>query len=453
MSQAAQHSPKRLLLPAPRLLYLLLLWVLLGGIWQLWLQPDWAMPVWQSMGGALLLLAGLDAWLCWREPNTLQISHQGPERWPQNAPVKLGTRLRHTGRRALRVELYELYPNSVSVEGMPRQLVLQGGQEARLQWQARGHLRGPVELPGQHLLHDSRLGLWRRRLTIQQPRQVRVYPNFNRVAQHGILAGDQALRWLGMHTLKNRGTGTDFHQLRDYVEGDSLRQIDAAASARMRRPISREYQEERNQRVVFLLDASRRMRTHRGDMTHFDHALDATLLLSHVALNQGDEVGLHRLEDGQDQPLHVPPGRGQRHYGELLEAIHDQQPAASHPDFLSSAAQLMRHHRRRSLVILLTNLRDEDHEELLNAARLLRQRHLLIIANLAEVGDDSAHSLEIDTLDQALLAAANTLYREQRKRHSRQMQQHGVIHIDTTPERLPAVLVAQYRRLKARGML
>jgi uncharacterized protein (DUF58 family) len=100
---------------------------------------------------------------------------------------------------------------------------------------------------------------------------------------------------LGAHLRRRRGEGTDFHQLRDYREGDSLRQIDWKAS-RARRLISRDYQDERNQQVMLLLDTGRRMlpASARRRDSHFDHVLNASLVLAYLALRQGDAVGLLR---------------------------------------------------------------------------------------------------------------------------------------------------------------
>jgi uncharacterized protein (DUF58 family) len=119
-----------------------------------------------------------------------------------------------------------------------------------------------------------------------------VYPNVRAVSRYELLAAANRAGELGIRRRRQRGEGLEFHQLREYRQGDSLRQIDWKATARLRRAVSREYEEERDQQIVFLLDCGRKMHARDGALSHFDHALDALLLLAHVALRQGDAVGL-----------------------------------------------------------------------------------------------------------------------------------------------------------------
>ena len=118
-----------------------------------------------------------------------------------------------------------------------------------------------------------------------------------------MLGAETASRAVGAHVKRRRGEGTDFHQMRDYRVGDSLRQVDWKATARMRRLISREYQDERNQHLLMVIDTGRRMLARDGELSHFDHVLNAALVVSYLALRQGDAVGL--LASGGDQTRYV----------------------------------------------------------------------------------------------------------------------------------------------------
>ena len=97
---------------------------------------------------------------------------------------------------------------------------------------------------------------------------------------------------VGAHLRRRRGEGTEFQQLREYRLGDSLRQIDWKATQRARKLISRDYQDERNQQVMLLVDTGRRMLARDDGLSHFDHVLNAALLVAYIALRQGDVVGL-----------------------------------------------------------------------------------------------------------------------------------------------------------------
>ncbi|MEN1729210.1 MAG: DUF58 domain-containing protein, partial [Pseudomonadota bacterium] len=440
-----------------RLLLLWAAWVLLGAPIHLVDALEGFESLWLAAGALLGLVLLIDGWRVWREDPGLRLQRHAPERWPVHAPVNLRTDVEHLGHRSLDVLVHDLLPVQIRSDGLPLKVSLQPGHQYELNWQARAVQRGPLSIKGSHLAWKSPWGLWWRRVTWAEQSDMRVYPNFNLVIQYGQLAGDRRLEEMGIHRQQRRGSGSDFHQLRDYREGDSLRQIDWHATSRVRKLIAKDYQEERDQRVVFLLDCSRRMRAMDGELSHFDQSLNALLLLAHVALKQGDEVALHTLAAADGRERLLPAGRGQRQFGSLLETVYDLKPGLGHPDFLGAAADLMRVQRRRSLVVLMTNLRDEDHNELDPALKLLRQRHLVVLADLREsLPDlDAARSEPIRrprNLDQALLMAGHQLYKTQRRLATRNLRQMGIIHLDIVPEKLAGALVSQYRRLKSSGV-
>jgi uncharacterized protein (DUF58 family) len=442
--------------PAGRLLAVLAVWLVAGLIVHLVPTVATLQPVWLWIGAGLLVIALFDLWTVINEDPDLNIERRAPGNWPLNSGVNVQLAISHHGNRSLDLLVHDLYPHWVDSEGLPRGLRLAAGEQVELNWRATARRRGFLDLEHCHLAWLSPLGLWWRRRTASVPSRIRVYPNFNLVVQYGLLAGDRRLEEMGIHLARKRGIGSDFHQLRDYRDGDSLRQIDWHATARMRKLISREYQEERDQRVVFLLDCSRRMRVMDGALSHFDQCLNAMLLLSHVAIKQGDEIALHTMAASDGRAGVLSAGRGQRQFSTLMETVFDLEAGNGYPDFHNAAAELMSHQRRRSLVIILTNLRDEDHDELDPALKLLRQRHLVILADLRETISEQSLPVQgsgkTSQFNRALLQAGTSMYREQRKAATRQLNQHGVIHLDIAPEALPAALVSQYRRLKAGGI-
>lgn len=443
--------------PTRRLLALAAAWVGLGLALRFVpvLAPAW--PLWPAFGGALAALALIDAWRLRRERPALKIERRLPATWPLNAAVTVETTVSHRAGRVLPLLVHDLFPESFRAEHLPQRIDLTPGETATIRWQASATRRGEYRLDPCHIARRSAAGLWWQRESVSAPITFRVYPNFNLVSQYGLLAGARRLEDMGIHLDRRRGSGSEFEQLREYREGDSLRQIDWSATARTRRLISREYQAERNQSLVFVLDTGHRMQAMDGELSHFDHCLNAMLLLAHVALKQGDEVGLQTAGDARDRARMLPPARGQRQYAALLESTFDLQPATSHPDFAAAASRFLDRHRRRSLVIVLTNLRDSDHSELLRALGRIRQRHLIILADLRERVTDTSASSRSEPgragFSRALLDAACSLYREQRKTATARLRQRGIIHLDVLPDQLPAALGSQYQRLKSEGVL
>jgi len=260
---------------------------------------------------------------------------------------------------------------------------------------------------------------------------------------------DQQVHQLGIKLAPRRGDGLEFHQLREYRSGDALRQVDWKATARHSKLISKEYQEERDQQVLFLLDGGRRMRSQDGALSHFDHALNAVLLLAYVALKQGDSVSA--LSFGS-QRIWLAPMRGVSAINRLLQEVYRLQCGLHAADYVSAAEEVLRTQRKRALVVLLTNLREED-EDLAPALKLLRKRHVVLLANLREVALDPIREDPIHDFSDALQYAGTMDYLIGHRERHRTLARLANVAIQTTPAELPIAVVNSYWQIKRSGVL
>jgi uncharacterized protein (DUF58 family) len=356
--------------------------------------------------------------------------------------------------RAIRGWLHDAYPPQFDAGEMPKAFAVAAGQTATLPYRVRPLARGHHRFGGVALRVDTPLRLWQRGLALGAPTDVRVYPDFARITQYTLLATDNRLSQIGVMQRRRRGEGLDFHQLREYRDGDTSRQIDWKATARVGRLISREYQDERDQRIVFLVDCGQRMRAHEGGgdddaLSHFDHALNALLLLAYVALRQGDAVGVQTF--GHADPRWLAPRKSVATVNLLLGGLFDLEPGHATPDYLVAGERLYARLTRRSLVIIVTNLRDEDDSQLVPALRLLRRRHLALVANLREPGLDQAANTRPRTFDDALAYGAAAEYLSSRAATMARLRREGARVIDAHPQELPKMLVNQYWQMKRAG--
>ena len=249
---------------------------------------------------------------------------------------------------------------------------------------------------------------------------------------------------------QRRGEGSDFHQLREYRTGDAMRQIDWKASSRYRRLISKEYQDERDQHLVFMLDCSRHMRHQDAEGAHLDHALNAMLLLSYVAERQGDAVGF--LSFGGHSRWQ-PPMKGGGVVRRLLDRTYDIDSTLQAADYMAAAHRLMPLQRRRALVVILTNSRNEESEDLLKAAKLLSRRHLVVITDLREQALDRALLQPVHNLQSALMFQGVVDYLSARHESHEALRYQGSLIIDSEPRKLAINLVNAYLDVKASGRL
>jgi uncharacterized protein (DUF58 family) len=427
--------------PASRLLLLLGAWLALAAPACLW--PARWLPAFQAMGWGLAALALADAALGWRLP-TPRVDRVLPAVLPIGAWTQVKLRITAPGRQRLR--LFDGVPAAMDQRHLPQTLILDGPVELRYTVSPRR--RGPGRFSPASLLLSSPLGLWWIGRQAGAAQAVKVYPNFAPVKKYAALASGHRLQQLGIHHRRRRGEGSEFHQLRDYRTGDSLRQLDWKATARTRRLISRDYQDEQDQQVVCLLDCGRRMRGLDGRLSQFDHTLTALLLLAFVALREGDAVGLLTFAGPERW---VAPRRTHGALDRITAAVHDLEPGLQATDYLSAAQAVLTRLNKRSLVVLITNLRDEDDETLGPALQLLRRRHRVILASLREPDLDQALQAPVERFDQALRAGAITAYLAQRKQAFARMAPRGILALDVLPRQLPVALVNRYLAVKRSG--
>lgn len=432
--------------PSRRLPLLLAVWTGMG-VAAAWWEP--AGTLWQAAAVLLAALVVVDLADLRRLPLPLVI-----RRTRHNLPVgvwsQVSLSVENRAERAIPLRVHDLHPAGFQVRGMPRSLRLSPGGAEDLGYRVRPRQRGDHVFQGCHLQLVSALGLWTRTRAVDLPGEVRVFPNFAEISRYTLLATADRLGQLGVRMRRRRGTGAEFHQLREYRRGDSLRQIDWKATSKVRKLISREYQEARDQRLVFLLDCGRRMRHADGERGHLDEALNALLLLAYVAVRQGDAVGL--LTYGGARRWY-PPRRDPDRVNRLLNGVYDLQPSLEAADPLGAARELLGSLERRALVVILTNSRDEDNREMETAIRLLHRRHLVVLADLRESALDRALQAPIEERADALRFHAVQDYLEHRRRHHERLHHSGARVLDLLPAQLPIALVNQYLEIKRGGAL
>jgi len=410
-------------------------------------------PAWIALAAAFAVLTLLDA-LAGRRIPVPALARHVPSSLALGAHSDVRLRLANAAGVAVRLELFDHHPPTFEAEGLPRRVELARGQWIEVAYRVRPVARGEATFdPAEARVH-SPLGLWLVRRYLGQPSEVRVYPNFRALAKYTLLATDNRLSQIGVLQVRRRGEGTEFHQLREYRQGDAQRTIDWKATARTGRLISREYEEEKDQRVLLVIDCGRRMAAKDtdadDDLSHFDHALNAALLLAHVALRQGDAVGMMTMA-GVNR--YCEPRKSVAAVNAILNRVYDIEPTLDIPDYHLAAQEVMRQVRRRSLVIVVTNLRDEDDDTLLPALKLLRTRHLVVLASLREAIISRALSTRVDSFDRAVTHAAAADYLAARERAFRRISAAGAVCLDVEPERLAIALVNRYLELKREGRL
>ncbi len=457
--KAARTAPRRVVVPTRASIALLAGLALAGAIALVAGMPlAMAAPLGTGLLAAFFAAAVFDLWLSLRlwKRGGLHVVRRLPAAFAIGASTELKLDLVNPGPLAWRLQVFDELDPLFDFEGLPRALTIAAQSRSRVAFHVTARQRGIAELGRTQLLWRSRAGLLEVRESQGEAQALRVYPNFAALARYAWLSGDRRLAQIGIKNFVQRGQGTDFRQLAEYQRGDPLRHLDVKASLRQRKPVVREYQDERDQCVMFLLDCGRRMRADEqsaGANSHFDDALDALMLLAYVALSEGDEVGAMTFGSAEHARRDCAPRKGMGTLNVLMNKMHDLQPGGEHSDYLAAAEALSRRLRRRSLVIMLTNFRDEDAPELQPALRLLRRRHLVLLASLRETALGRLLELRLDNAEDAVTVANAHLMLQARRDAFARVVDHDRLSIDVEPQALAATLVNRYHQVKRAGLL
>lgn len=403
-------------------------------------------PSFRLAGIALAALVLADGWLLWRR-SLPEVTRRLPPTMAlgEGYEVELCLRSEDGGH----YTLFDDPPGQAQASGMPWRLGLEAGRSATVRYRFRPLARGELRFGRPVLGRRGPLGLWEQRCRVGAAGSTRVFPNFRHLAQY--VSPGESLFFRGVQLQRRRGEGMEFHQLRPYRQGDVPNHIDWKSVSRRQQLITREYRAEQNQSLVLAIDCGRRMRAHDGELTLLDQALNAVLLLSHVALGQGDAVGV--LAFGGARRRWLPPVRGAAGLRHVLDTVYDIESSTDPGDLEEAAGRLLVEQRRRALVVVLSNLGDEDVQALQPSFRLLRRKHLVVLASLRDPELTGPLERDPDTPQEALDALSALTYLGERRAARRRLVGAGIDVLESLPHELPVKLVDHYLRIKRAGRL
>jgi uncharacterized protein (DUF58 family) len=354
-------------------------------------------------------------------------------------------------RRRLTVEVRDGVPQELNARPAEFSLQLLPSSRSTLSYVLQASRRGEFLIDRVHVRARSRLGLWQRLVEYEVATTVHVYPDLQQLSQYALLARTNRLSLLGVRRARRIGQDHDFERLRDYTIDDNYKHIDWRATARRRKLTVKDFQVSQSQRIVFMIDCGRMMTNQAAGLSLLDHSINAVLMLSYVALRQGDSVGMITFSD----EIHgfVPPRGGMNQMNRLLHATFNRFPQLTESRYDQAFRYLASHCRKRSLVVLVTNVIDQVNADQIDRylANLVG-RHLPLGVLLRDRRMfDAADTDGGEEQFWRTAAAADIL--AWRQQAIADLRRKGVLALDVFPEEMTAPLVNRYLEIKARHLL
>jgi uncharacterized protein (DUF58 family) len=362
------------------------------------------------------------------------------------------------------------------IDDLPRELVDQPDTErvtafpqvpARVRYRIVPEERGDCETGWLYVRYRSPLGLIERWAKAPLKQAVRVYPALRRSEEQQIFLTRSRQIDLQLRQAQQRGLGRDFESLREYREGDDLRDICWTATARRGDLITRQYQTERSQAVWIVLDCGRLMQSRVAAIvakggpetvvrqhlhSKLDHACSTAVALAQLALYSGDRVGL--LAYGQGIQQRLLPGRGTAHLRQLMELLAQVKAESSEADHLKATAVLSRLQPRRSLVLWVTDLAETAlRPEVIDGAMQLLRRHVLLFVAMAQPEVESIARTRPANVEQMFRAAAAQEMAGRRELLLARLHEQGALTFDLNPDALTSSVLNLYLAVKERAMV
>jgi uncharacterized protein (DUF58 family) len=401
-----------------------------------------------ELAGLILVAFLLDGWRAGRR-RRVRLERQAPAQLHVEQPCSVTWVVENLGPSPLSLQLADGTP--AESEARPPTLALTVPPRARTtaSYELVPLQRGPLAFGDLTYRVRGPMGLAWRQLRLAAHQEVRCLPYLANWKTAELAERRALMRQSGSHRYRWRGSGTVFESLRAYNTQDDIRWVEWKATARTGQPISRNFEVDRHQQIVLLLDGSRAMTTYCGRRTKFDAVLEACILVSRAVLDQGDSLGLMLFSDRIDVDLH--PRRERAQATAVMEQLYDKQPRLVEPNFELALTQTATRNLRRSLIILFTDVTVlEAARRMLAYLRILTPRHLPLVVTIADETVEHWEQAEPHTAgDFYRVGVANELMHE-RAVLLEELRRRGAEVLDCRADQVAVRSVERYLELKRR---
>ncbi len=402
---------------------------------------------------ALLLLLLIDFLFLYGQGNGLKASREMGEKLSNGDENDIFINLENASAQRLWAEVVDELPAQFQRRDFSMPVALPAASRLKLRYTLRPVKRGEYAFGALRVFVRSVLGLVCRRYSFeQQGKVVPVYPAFLQMRKYELLAISNRLTEYGIKKIRKVGHNLEFEQIKDYVIGDDIRTINWKATARRNSLMVNHYQDERAQQVYSIIDKGRSMRMPFEQMSLLDYAINASLVISKIALLKDDKAGLIAFNNRIS--AFVPASRVSRQMNTILQTLYHQKSAYKESDLEKLYIHVKNRIAQRSLLLLYTNFESlSSMRRQLPYFRRLAGQHLLVVILFENTELQQRSTVLAEDLEEVYIQtiAQNMIYEKQLI--AKELMQYGIHSIVTTPKALTVNTINKYLELKARGLV
>lgn len=343
-------------------------------------------------------------------------------------------------------------PHQFQVRDLNFVISLPAGDTQQINYSLRPVKRGEYDFGGINLLVSSILGLATRRIIAPENKLVPVYPSFLQMRKYELLAISNNLTNTGIKRIRRIGQNLEFEQIKKYTAGDDIRSINWKATARKADLMVNNFQDERSQQVYSLIDKGRVMKMPFNGMSLLDYAINASLVISNIAIKKSDKAGLITFQDKIGTLLSA--SRINKQMSNIMDILYNQKTAYRESDFSVLYATIRRRITQRSLLLLFTNFETNySLQRQLPYLKNLAHQHLLVVIFFENTEMKTLIEKRSTDLESIYYKAVAEKFSYEKKLIVKELRKNGIQALLTTPEKLTVNTINKYLELKARNLI
>ncbi|HEV9036770.1 MAG TPA: DUF58 domain-containing protein [Puia sp.] len=350
----------------------------------------------------------------------------------------------------VRLRIIDELPDQLQERNFSLDADLKPGETRDLDYVLRPKERGEYVFHNINVFIRSPFGLLIRRKIVEAEMTVRVLPSYQELKKFELLAASQNLADSGVKRIRKLGHSLEFEQIKEYVTGDDIRNLNWKATARKGGQLMvNTFTDEKSQQIYCLIDKGRVMKMPFDGMTLLDYAINATLVLSRVALIRQDKAGLLTFSD--QIATFLPAGRMSTQMSHILEILYNQKTHWQETDFEKAYALVRARITQRSLIVLFTNFESlAGLRRQLPYIRAIARKHLLMVVFFENTELQQIRDTEARDIEDIYIKTIADKFAYEKRLMVKELNQHGIATILTTPQHLTVHAVNKYLEIKAR---
>ena len=397
----------------------------------------------------LLALALVDYIVLFAGKNKINASRQMAERFSNGDENKVFLAVSNKYPFAVYIDLVDEVPFQFQMRNFSLSFLLGGSVDKSIIYNIRPTQRGEYVFYNINLFVKSPLRLMTKRVTIEAKRSIKVFPSFFQLRRYELKAHSSNLAEAGNKKMRKLGQSLEFEQIKEYVTGDDIRTINWKATARKGQMMVNNFTDEKSQHVYCFIDKSRVMKMPFEGMTLLDYAINASVILSRVALIKQDRAGL--VTFAEKIGTFLPAERKAGQMNTILTTLYDQQTNFGEGDMEKLYALVKTRISQRGLVVLFTNFESMSGlQRQLPYIRAIARIHLVLVVFFENTEIKTLTDTDVRDIEGLYIKTIAEKYIYEKKLIAKELQQHGILTILTTPKQLTVDSVNKYLELKAR---